>query len=148
MFRNGQVINWSWEDLWLTAVSIDGQEFGTPDFFLKTLLPDILSDAFTDWVLSIPMPSRAMRMDLSKEAFYLTFNYADTLECLYDIPEDQILHIHGRASKGDKLIVGHNRMIDPSGYWDDKLGVRENNERMQRLTVERNEFFGGGDLIR
>lgn len=148
-----KVINWSWEDLWLTTVSIGGQEFGTPNFFLNTQLPDILSDAFTEWVHSIPMPSRATHTDLSKEAFYLTFNYTDTLESLYNIPEDHVLHIHGRASKGDKLIVGHNHMIAPSDYWDDKLGVRENNERMQRLTdmntmckpvyeiIERNEAF-------
>ena len=67
-----------------------------------------------------------------------------------------MLHIHGRASRGEKLIVGHNREINPGDYWDDNLDMRENNERMQRLTdmnilckpvfklLERNEYFFEG----
>ena len=58
---------------------------------------------------------------------------------MYRIPESQILHIHGRISVNDALVVGHNRSLDPSEYWDDHLDVRENNERMQRL-VDMNDL--------
>lgn len=129
-----KVINWSWEDLYLTEYSIGGQVIGKPDFFLNTQLPDILSEAFTKWVQNIPIantPNEENHLEL--DAYYLTFNYTDTLEVLYGIPEKQILHIHGRASRNDRLIVGHNREINPCDYWDDKLDMRENNERMQRL---------------
>lgn len=125
------VINWSWENLFLTEVSLGNQLFNNN--LIDTQLPDIINEAFTKWMSSIPMPSRPAYDFISSNASYLTFNYTDTLERLYHIPEQQVLHIHGRASKREKLIVGHNQMIDPSEYWDDKLDVRENNERMQRL---------------
>lgn len=129
-----KVINWSWEDLYLTEFSIAGQPFGVQDFFLNTQLPDILSDAFTKWVRSIPLAISQKDFNLKPNAYFLTFNYTETLEKLYVIPENQVLHIHGRASLNEKLIVGHNHMINPSDYWDDTLDMRENNERMQRLT--------------
>ena len=70
---------------------------------------------------------------LDRCAYFLSFNYTDTFEVLYGIPEESIIHIHGRASFKEKLVVGHNRVIDPGDYWNDSLDMRENNERMQRL---------------
>lgn len=148
------VINWSWENLFLSEVSLGNQLFNNN--LIDTQLPDIINEAFTKWMRSIPMPTRPAFDFISSNAIYLTFNYTDTLEQLYHVPEQQILHIHGMASRREKLIVGHNRMIDPSVYWDDKLDVRENNERMQRLTdmndlckpvyeiIERNDDFFQG----
>lgn len=125
------VINWSWENLYLTVDSLGNQLFNGN--FIDTQLPDIIDEGFTKWVCSIPIPTKTKYDNLSKTSIYLSFNYTDTLEQLYEIPECHVLHIHGRASKGDKLIVGHNRMIAPGDYWDDNIEIRENNERMQRL---------------
>jgi hypothetical protein len=125
------VINWRWENLYLTEVSLGNQLFNNN--LIDTQLPDIINESFTKWISSIPIPTRPAYDFITSKATYLTFNYTDTLEQLYHVPEHQILHIHGRASRREKLIVGHNQMIDPSEYWDDKLDVRENNERMQRL---------------
>lgn len=148
------VINWSWESLFLTEISLGNQLFNSG--FIDTQLPDIIDEAFTKWVRSISIATTKAYDKLSQDALYLTFNYTDTLEQLYHIPEQQVLHIHGRASKGDKLIVGHNRQINPADYWDDNIEMRENNERMQRLTdmntlckpvfelIERNEYFFEG----
>lgn len=147
-----KVINWSWEDLFLTTVSIGGQRFDSPQFFLDTQLNDIINSAFSAWAKQIRLAENT-DYTLPKDALFLTFNYTDTLETLYGILEKQVLHIHGRASTDDKLIVGHNRMIDPGDYWDDHKGLRENNERMQRLwnmndlckpfdeIIEKNESF-------
>lgn len=128
-----KVINWSWDDLYLNESSIGDQLFGYPDSIFNTQLPDILSKAFTKWCYCIPSAKTQIDFDLDQEAFYLTFNYTDTLEVLYGIPEKHVLHIHGRASHNEKLIVGHNREINPCDYLDYNLNVRENNERMQRL---------------
>ncbi len=125
------VINWSWENLFLTEISLGNQLFNG---LIDVQLPDIIDEAFTKWVRSIQIPLRAKYNTLSRDALYLSFNYTDTLERLYQIPEQQVLHIHGRVAKGEKLIVGHNRKIDPAKYWDDDFDMRENNERMQRLT--------------
>ena len=148
------VINWSWESLFLTEISLGNQLFNNG--FIDTQLPDIIDEAFTKWVRSISIATVKAYDNIPQDALYLTFNYTDTLEHLYHIPEQQVLHIHGRASKEDKLIVGHNRQINPADYWDDNIEMRENNERMQRLTdmntlckpvfelIERNESFFEG----
>ena len=126
------VINWSWENLYLTVDSLGNQLFNNS--LIDTQLPDIIDEAFSKWVRSIKIATERAYSDIPPDALYLTFNYTDTLEQLYRIPERQVLHIHGRASKGDKLIVGHDHEINPADYWDDSIDMRENNERMQRLT--------------
>lgn len=148
-----KVINWSLNDLYLTESSTGDQVFGPQNSILNTQLPDILNEAFTEWCHCIPSAKTQKDFDLYQDAFYLTFNYTDTLELLYGIPEKYVLHIHGRASRNEKLIVGHNREINPCDYLDNNLNVRENNERMQRLAdmndllkpyddiLERNQYF-------
>lgn len=148
------VINWSWENLYLTVDSLGNQLFNSS--LIDTQLPDIIDEAFSKWVKSIKMTTERAFSKIEKGSVYLTFNYTDTLEQLYGIPERQVLHIHGRASRGEKLIVGHNREINPADYWDDNIDMRENNERMQRLTdmntlckpvyeiMEHNEWFFRG----
>lgn len=133
------VLNWSWEDLYLTEISIGGQVFGAPNVLLDTRLPYILSEAFAEWACIMPMPNLSKDYALDRCAYFLSFNYTDTFEVLYGIPEESIIHIHGRASFKEKLVVGHNRVIDPGDYWNDSLDMRENNERMQRL-MDMNEL--------
>lgn len=97
LYDINKVVNWSWDDLYLTEFSIGGQIFGAPDFFLNTQIPDILNEAFTKWSHSIPLATTPINFHLEKDAYYLTFNYTDTLEVLYGIPQNHILHIHGQA---------------------------------------------------
>ena len=47
-----------------------------------------------------------------EESFFINFNYTDVLEVLYKIPEKQVLHIHGRASKQEHLVYGHNMFLE------------------------------------
>ena len=59
-----------------------------------------------------------------EDSFFINFNYTDTLEVLYKIPEDKVLHIHGRASRGEKLIFGHSMHLfgdEKSGYEGQKV---------------------------
>lgn len=132
------VLNWGWDDLYITSTSIGNLKFDRPSSLLNIQLPDIIRDVFPAWVKSIPLATLPT-YKLPSQALYLSFNYTDTIERLYRIPDSHILHIHGRVSVNDALVVGHNRSIDPSEYWDDHLDVRENNERMQRL-VDMNDL--------
>lgn len=132
------VLNWGWDDLYITSSSIGNLKFDRPSSLLNIKLPDIIRDVFPAWVKSIPLAT-IPTYKLPSQALYLSFNYTDTIERLYRIPDSHILHIHGRVSVNDALVVGHNRSIDPSEYWDDHLDVRENNERMQRL-VDMNDL--------
>lgn len=134
LYDISKVANWNWVDLYLTECSLGGQVFITHNLFLNTQLIDIISETFTKWIRCIPPANTQIDYHLAKGAYYLSFNYTDTLETLYGIPRRQILHIHGQASQNEKLIVGHNLEINPCNYWDDNLDMRANNERMQRLT--------------
>lgn len=45
---------------------------------------------------------------INSDCIFLTFNYTDTLENSYGIPPERILYIHGKALRGDNLILGHH----------------------------------------
>lgn len=82
------------------------------------------SETFTDWCHSISInevkPNNQFAFSANDR--FLTFNYTDTLECVYGIDVEKVLHIHGRAASGDELIVGHNNPAKmPSGIEDDFL---------------------------
>lgn len=71
-----------------------------------------LQERFAQWVRQLPIPSRSIcktvRLSLDPSARYLNFNYTPTLQQVYGIPNDQILHIHGNASNPtDQLVIGH-----------------------------------------
>ncbi len=38
---------------------------------------------------------------------FVSFNYTETLEKIYAVPETQVYHIHGYRKKGSELVVGH-----------------------------------------
>lgn len=69
-----------------------------------------IAQYFSKWITDIDtcvspiMPAYIV----DKDNLYLSFNYTDTLEKVYNIPTENILYIHGKAVRGDKLIVGHH----------------------------------------
>lgn len=70
---------------------------------------DIVGYCLRKWVLSFTSITDAKYIHLEKEnSVFVNFNYTRTLELLYDIPEGNILHIHGSAFKSEKLVFGHN----------------------------------------
>lgn len=52
-----------------------------------------------DWLSSIDIKSATPDLDLSPKDLYINFNYLDTLQMLYRIPDDNIFHIHGSLKK-------------------------------------------------
>lgn len=42
-----------------------------------------------------------------EDDFFLTFNYTETLEKVYKVPDERICHIHGKRNTRQKLIIGH-----------------------------------------
>lgn len=45
---------------------------------------------------------------INSNCLFLNFNYTDTLEAVYGIPVGRILYIHGKALRGDNLVLGHH----------------------------------------
>ena len=73
-------------------------------------LLDVLQYCFEKWVdncQSSTINSKYIHIE-KEDSFFVNFNYTDVLEKLYEIPEEKILHIHGRASKHEHLIYGHD----------------------------------------
>ena len=99
-------------------------------------LKDDLAVAFKKWVktLDISVCKKHPFLKDGEDVFYLTFNYTDTLEQVYNIPSERILHIHGQASKDDKLIFGSGRSMGTI-LWDeygDEFPDTEDEENLVR----------------
>lgn len=84
-----------------------------PKFNADTMAEDLLiplemKKYFDEWIESINTDSikKDCKLRLSKKSSYICFNYTDTLQKKYNIPESQVLQIHGR--KGQEYILGHN----------------------------------------
>ncbi len=68
-----------------------------------------IRDAFENWLNQISLDSIDKKIDFEVESIFLNFNYTLTLEEVYKIPCENILHIHGDIEKNyDSLIFGHN----------------------------------------
>lgn len=66
---------------------------------------------FADWVRSliVPQPADVLQLlAIDPEARFLSFNYTATLEQLYRVPPQRILHIHGFVGNPtEALVLGH-----------------------------------------
>ena len=64
---------------------------------------------FNAWNASLDKAEDSKRIHLiRKDSLFITFNYTRTLEELYQIPDNQVLHIHGMVGD-DELILGHGK---------------------------------------
>lgn len=89
----------------------DGLEGSIPWVFGQTM--DDFRDAFDAWVKSIDISDIETDLILPQTSIYLTFNYTETLEAAYGIPQDNVLHIHGsRIIPGDEFVIGHGIIRD------------------------------------
>ena len=56
------------------------------------------------------LESKQKNLDIEKildtDAYFLSFNYTHTLEVIYNIPEKNVLHIHGEVG-ADNLVLGY-----------------------------------------
>lgn len=83
------VAQWSLEDLYITENSISNYVFGSPKL-IDTLISEIVLNGFAEWAQSIEI-SRHKAISLNPSSIFLTFNYTDTLEELYAVPENRII---------------------------------------------------------
>lgn len=69
-----------------------------------------LNEVFNNFITKVIIPEAAKKklLELRTDAQYLTFNYTPTLEKLYEIPNSNILYIHGKSSLyNSNIILGH-----------------------------------------
>lgn len=79
-------------------------------------LVEKIRDAFSGWVETFDLEENKANgykpVKLDTKAFYINFNYTDTLEEYYHIPKERILYIHNNAKAYDDLIFGHGEATD------------------------------------
>lgn len=92
---------------------------GYPDSYCAKCLRgmlDVLHYCFEKWIEdqhSVIIKPQYLRIE-KEDSFFINFNYTDVLELLYKIPEERILHIHGRLTRRERLIYGHNVFLSGS----------------------------------
>ena len=68
-----------------------------------------INRSMAEWIRTLEDIPVDKKIKLPDANLYISFNYTDTLERAYDISENDILYIHGKASRGDELIYGHGK---------------------------------------
>ena len=67
----------------------------------------ILRHLFSEWILSLDISKADSEYQFGDDCFFVNFNYTDTLEKRFKVPENSIYHIHGDAEHPDSIIFGH-----------------------------------------
>ena len=117
-----------------------------PDWLFKPILDEFL-EAFNQWVESIDMNDAKAKFDLPAESRYLSFNYTETLEKIYSIPQENILHIHGSRLKHDNYIIGHNQPRDPNDAYEDEVELLFKQDTWSKVIAWMNELVKDTDGI-
>lgn len=66
---------------------------------------------FCEWISEIDVSVASAKFQFNQGASFLTFNYTNTLQSVYGVPESRILHIHGSAAAYDELVFGHGETM-------------------------------------
>jgi hypothetical protein len=85
---------------------------------ITRMLSARLKKQFADWVKGINIAdadnSEQYIPHIPRESLYFSFNYTNTLQQIYAVPDEQIIHIHGNCSYDDDLILGHSFRVEKS----------------------------------
>lgn len=84
-------------------------DFSHPASWRLDAVRKAISTKFTEWVKTLDGAKIKKKMELPEACLYISFNYTDTLERVYGIEENRIVYIHGKASRDDELIYGHEK---------------------------------------
>lgn len=84
----------------------------------------MLRTAFTDWIRTIEINEKESNYNFGDTCSFLNFNYTDTLQKRFGIPEKDIFYIHGKANDKNSIIFGHSECPEPPPILSKKLGGR------------------------
>lgn len=140
--------NWINEDIFSPYIEI---LTGIPKYFEKWVKQVDMSNIF---------PINDLKPYFDSKTVFLSFNYTDTLEKLYDVNKKDICYIHGNARRGEHLYFGHGNdltyddyinSIDNSNYFSVADGYSLINDVLRKpvskIIKEKIDFFKGlGDI--
>lgn len=113
---------------------------------VATGLSRTLQSRFGDWIRSIVIPDcsppHQLLDTLDRNALYLNFNYTSTLSRLYDVPAENVLHIHGEgAEPGSELILGHAWTPDERTSLQNGLDGESADHRVMEALGKLDDYF-------
>ncbi|MHC1718103.1 MAG: bacteriophage abortive infection AbiH family protein [Acidaminococcaceae bacterium] len=76
------------------------------------VIMDELPKRFRKWIntLAPNMGNKPLEKLINKRERYINFNYTEFLETIYDVPERNVVYLHGcRRNKREELILGHSQ---------------------------------------
>lgn len=86
-----------------------------PELEAERLLSSLYSEikkSFHKWISQLSNGNTKNKIKMDKiDSFFINFNYTPTLEVLYNIAENKIFYIHGKANRDQELILGHGKSI-------------------------------------
>ncbi|WP_017446143.1 bacteriophage abortive infection AbiH family protein [Gayadomonas joobiniege] len=102
-FRENSVWEPSMDDMIESSKYVNGYN---DEIFQKTdeLVCDI-QKAFKDWIREVDLKKATKFMEFPRGFKFINFNYTSTLQDVYSVPDEDVLHIHGKA-RGN-IIFGH-----------------------------------------
>ena len=83
-------------------------------------LVDKIESAFTTWIRGIDVKKATRFMEFPSGFKFINFNYTSTLQDVYSVPDEDVLHIHGKASWN--VTFGHGKQslpVDPDYELDE-----------------------------
>ena len=94
-----------------------------------------LKSYVNEWIKQIDYTDAKIdpELPIDTTATYINFNYTETLQVLYDVPESNVFHIHGKGGAGE-IVFGNNcppddeirsSIIQTSDSEDDDLRISQ-----------------------
>ena len=78
----------------------------------------VLPGLLLGWVKSIQLDNCPSIFEFVEKSRFLSFNYTRTLENIYGITEDKVLHIHEMVMENRPLVVGYGHSIFENDEYD------------------------------
>jgi hypothetical protein len=104
-------------------------------------------DCFFEWLSQLNFNNVHADLALPKDATFINFNYTDTLQRLYSIPEKSILHIHGSLNsvRSDNCI-GHDVFSTTDIESVEALGPTVEKDKWNNDFIREVIQFGASDI--
>lgn len=109
-------------DYWKTSCNNE-------DIASNLVIPTLtIQQLFSKWINTIDVSEAKVKVDFVKliknEDLFLTFNYTETLEEVYEVSNEQICYIHGKQN--EEIYFGHGDTDDITDYYMEKHIGSEN----------------------
>ena len=113
--------------------------------------PVRMKEAFNEWAKAlnsiIQLLTIEKRYDLNTDDYFITFNYTNVLEHVYNIDDSKVLHIHEKSEPGDYgCIYGHGGLSNLVGIEQQEIKdyidgyKKEYNSKGLKEWIERNNI--------